>query len=177
MPQRSWCNGVPDCPHSDDESTENCFDMHGNWDWFMKERNWGNSNNCDTFDAPVNCTYDACRATCTNFTDVPKNLSSDVTAIFLTDNLLTHLSHDALSRYPEIRLLYLDNNNIIKLDKGVFLHQSKLFWLILTNNSISEILPGHLTGLDKLETLLLDQNKIVTADFSDLEDSTTTYLM
>ncbi|KAG5326923.1 RXFP1 protein, partial [Acromyrmex heyeri] len=202
MPQRSWCNGVPDCPHSDDESTENCFDMHGNWDWFMKERNWGNSNNCgniiikyttdtqyllcitisllfvaDTFDAPVNCTYDACRATCTNFTDVPKNLSSNVTAIFLTDNLLTHLSHDALSRYPEIRLLYLDNNNIIKLDKGVFLHQSKLFWLILTNNSISEILPGHLTGLDKLETLLLDQNKIVTADFSDLEDSTTTYLI
>ncbi|KYM83432.1 Relaxin receptor 1 [Atta colombica] len=177
MPQRSWCNGVPDCPHSDDESTENCFDMHGNWDWFMKERNWGNSNNCDTFDAPVNCTYDACRATCTNFTDVPKNLSSNVTAIFLTDNLLTHLSRDELSRYPEIRLLYLDNNNIIKLEKGVFLHQSKLFWLILTNNSISEILPGHLTGLDKLETLLLDQNKIVTADFSDLEDSTTTYLI
>ncbi|KYN28426.1 Relaxin receptor 1 [Trachymyrmex cornetzi] len=177
MPQRSWCNGVPDCPHSDDESTENCFDMYGNWDWFMKERNWGNSNNCDTFDAPVKCTYDACRATCTNFTDVPKNLSSNVTAIFLTDNLLTYLSRDALSRYPEIRLLYLDNNNIIKLEKGVFLHQSKLFWLILTNNSISEILPGHLTGLDKLETLLLDQNKIVTADFSDLKDSTTTYLI
>ncbi|KYN34437.1 Relaxin receptor 1 [Trachymyrmex septentrionalis] len=177
MPQRSWCNGVPDCPYSDDESTENCFDMHGNWDWFMKERNWGNSNNCDIFNAPVNCTYDACRATCTNFTDVPKNLSSNITAIFLTDNFLTHLSRDALSRYPEIRLLYLDNNNIIKLEKGVFLHQSKLFWLILTNNSISEILPGHLTGLDKLETLLLDQNKIVMADFSDLEDSTTTYLI
>ncbi|KYQ51006.1 Relaxin receptor 1 [Trachymyrmex zeteki] len=177
MPQRSWCNGVLDCPHNDDESTENCFDMHGNWDWFMKERNWGNSNNCDIFDAPVNCTYDACHATCTNFTDVPKNLSSNVTAIFLTDNSLTHLSRDALSRYPEIRLLYLDNNNIVKLEKGIFLHQSKLFWLILTNNSISEILPGHLTGLDKLETLLLDQNKIVTADFSDLEDSTTTYLI
>lgn len=48
---------------------------------------------------------------------------------------------------------------------------------ILTNNSISEILPGHLTGLNKLETLLLDQNKIVTADFSDLEDSTAAYLM
>ncbi|KYM97124.1 Relaxin receptor 1 [Cyphomyrmex costatus] len=177
MPQRSWCNGVPDCPHSDDESTENCFDMHGNWDWFMKERNWGNSNNCDTFDAPVKCTYDACRATCINFTDVPQNLSSNITAIFLTDNLLTYLPRNALSRYPEIRLLYLDNNNIVKLEKGVFLHQSKLFWLILTNNSISEILPGHLTGLDKLETLLLDQNKIVMADFSDLEDSTTTYLI
>lgn len=48
---------------------------------------------------------------------------------------------------------------------------------ILTNNSISEILPGHLTGLNKLETLLLDQNKIVTADFSDLEDSAAAYLM
>ncbi|XP_011707862.1 PREDICTED: relaxin receptor 1 [Wasmannia auropunctata] len=177
MPQRSWCNGIPDCPHSDDESTEICFDMHGNWDWFMKERDWGNSKNCDTFDAPAECTYDACRATCTNYTDMPKILSSNVTAIFLTDNSLTHLSRDALSRYPEIRLLYLDNNNIVKLEKGVFLHQSNLFWLILTNNSISEILPGHLTGLNKLETLLLDQNKIVTADFSDLEDSTTAYLI
>ncbi|KAL6254455.1 hypothetical protein P5V15_014525 [Pogonomyrmex californicus] len=177
MPQRSWCNGVPDCPHSDDESTENCFDMHGNWDWFMKERDWGNSKNCDIFDVSVKCIYNACRVTCANYTDVPKNLSSNVTAIFLTDNLLTHLSRDALSRYPEIRLLYLDNNNIIELEKGIFLHQSKLFWLILTNNSISEVLPGHLTGLDKLETLLLDQNKIVTADFSDLENSTTTYLI
>ncbi|TGZ49210.1 Uncharacterized protein DBV15_05910 [Temnothorax longispinosus] len=177
MPQRSWCNGVPDCPHSDDESTENCFDMHGNWDWFMKERDWGNSENCDTFDAPAECIYHACRATCTNYTDVPKNLSPNVTAIFLTDNSLTHLSRNALSSYPEIRLLYLDNNDIIKLEKGIFHHQSKLFWLILTNNSISEILPGHLTGLNKLETLLLDQNKIVTADFSDLEDSTAAYLI
>ncbi|XP_024886287.1 relaxin receptor 1 isoform X1 [Temnothorax curvispinosus] len=177
MPQRSWCNGVPDCPHSDDESTENCFDMHGNWDWFMKERDWGNSENCDTFDTPAECIYHACRATCTNYTDVPKNLSPNVTAIFLTDNSLTHLSRNALSRYPEIRLLYLDNNDIVKLEKEVFHHQSKLFWLILTNNSISEILPGHLTGLNKLETLLLDQNKIVTADFSDLEDSTAAYLI
>ncbi|XP_011869599.1 PREDICTED: relaxin receptor 1 isoform X2 [Vollenhovia emeryi] len=188
MPQRSWCNGVPDCPHSDDESTENCYlvvpvldfrhvDMHGNWDWFMRDRDWGNSKNCDTFDAPAECTYYACRATCTNYTTVPKNLSSNVTAIFLTDNSLTHLSRDALSRYPEIRLLYLDNNDIVKLEKGVFLHQSRLFWLILTNNSLSEILPGHLTGLNKLETLLLDQNKITTADFSDLENSTAAYLI
>ncbi|XP_036141696.1 relaxin receptor 1 [Monomorium pharaonis] len=177
MPQRSWCNGVSDCPYSDDESTENCFDMHGNWDWFIKERDWGNSKNCDIFDASAKCTYDECRATCINYTDVPKNLSSNITAIFLTDNLLTHLSRDALSRYPEIRLLYLDNNNIIKLEKGVFLHQPELFWLILTNNSISEILSGHLTGLNKLETLLLDQNKIATADFSDLEDSTAAYFI
>lgn len=48
---------------------------------------------------------------------------------------------------------------------------------VLTNNRIKEILPGHLTGLDKLETLRLDQNKIVTANFSDLENSTTVYLM
>ncbi|KAL0123967.1 hypothetical protein PUN28_006051 [Cardiocondyla obscurior] len=177
IPQRSWCNGVTDCPYNDDESTENCFDMHGNWDWFTKERDWGNIENCGTFDTPTKCIYYACRATCANYTDVPENLSPNVTAIFLSDNSLTHLSRDALSRYPEIRLLYLDNNNIVKLDKGAFTYQSKLFWLILTNNSISEVLPGHLTGLNNLETLLLDKNKIVTADFSDLEDSAAVYLI
>lgn len=48
---------------------------------------------------------------------------------------------------------------------------------MLSNNRIREIQPGHLIGLNKLETLRLDGNKIITADFSDLENSTTTYLM
>ncbi|EFN70299.1 Relaxin receptor 1 [Camponotus floridanus] len=180
MPQRSWCNGVSDCPYGDDESTENCFDMHGTWDWFMKDRDWGNSMDCDAFeDALVDdrCIYDACRVTCMNYTEMPQNLSSNVTAIFLTENSLTHLPRNALSRYPEIRLLYLDNNDIVELETGAFLHQTELFWLVLTNNRIKEILPGHLMGLNKLETLRLDQNRIVTANFSDLENSTTVYLI
>ncbi|XP_072754104.1 leucine-rich repeat-containing G protein-coupled receptor 3 isoform X4 [Anoplolepis gracilipes] len=178
MPQRSWCNGILDCPFGDDESTESCFDMHGTWDWFMKDRDWGNLEICDAFeDAVDRCVYDMCRVTCTNYTEVPQNLSVNITAIFLTENSLTHLSRNALSRYPEIRLLYLDNNDIIELKKGAFFHQTKLFWLILTNNRIKEILPGHLTGLNKLETLRLDQNRIVTADFSDLENSTTAYMI
>ncbi|KAM0735136.1 Relaxin receptor 1 [Formica fusca] len=180
MPQRSWCNGVPDCPFGDDENTENCFDMHGTWDWFMKDRDWENLENCDAFDDALDddrCVYDICRVTCTNYTEMPQNLSPNVTAIFLSENLFTHLSRNALSRYPEIRLLYLDNNDIIELEKGVFLHQTELFWLVLTNNKIREILPGHLTGLDKLETLRLDKNKIVTANFYDLGNNTTVYLI
>ncbi|XP_029660129.1 relaxin receptor 1 [Formica exsecta] len=180
MPQRSWCNGVPDCPFGDDENTENCFDMHGTWDWFMKDRDWENLENCDAFDDALDddrCVYDICRVTCTNYTEMPQNLSPNVTAIFLSENLFTHLSRNALSRYPEIRLLYLDNNDIIELEKGVFLHQTELFWLVLTNNKIKEILPGHLTGLDKLETLRLDKNKIVTANLYDLGNNTTVYLI
>lgn len=87
--------------------------MHGNWDWFMKERDWGNSENCgniikyttytsylryfkipvffitDIFDTPDKCTYHACRVTCTNYTDMPKNLSPSVTAMYaLQKNML-----------------------------------------------------------------------------------------
>ncbi|KAL6438881.1 hypothetical protein ACFW04_003741 [Cataglyphis niger] len=180
MPQRSWCNGIPDCPFGDDEDMENCFDMHGTWDWFMKDRDWENLENCDAFEDALDddrCVYDVCRVSCTNYTEIPQKLSSNVTAIFLAENLLTHLSRNALSKYPKIRLLYLDNNNIVELEKGAFLYQTELFWLVLTNNRIRQILPGHLTGLDKLETLRLDQNKIVTANFSDLENSTTVYLI
>ncbi|XP_050448592.1 relaxin receptor 1 isoform X2 [Cataglyphis hispanica] len=154
--------------------------MHGTWDWFMKDRDWENLENCDAFEDALDddrCVYDVCRVSCTNYTEIPQKLSSNVTAIFLAENLLTHLSRNALSKYPKIRLLYLDNNNIVELEKGAFLHQTELFWLVLTNNRIKEILRGHLTGLDKLETLRLDQNKIATANFSDLENSTTVYLI
>ncbi|XP_014488509.1 PREDICTED: relaxin receptor 1 [Dinoponera quadriceps] len=187
MPQHSWCNGILDCPFSDDESMENCcvfqiftalcVDMHGTWDWFKKDRDWGDFENCDTIGAPASCIYDECHVTCTNYTDVPQDLSSNVTAIFLTENSLTRLSRNVLSRYSEIRLLYLDNNDIIELEKGAFFHQSELIWLILDSNRINEIQPGHLTGLDKLETLRLDQNEIAIADFSDLENSTAIYLI
>ncbi|XP_032686679.1 relaxin receptor 1 isoform X2 [Odontomachus brunneus] len=179
MPQRSWCNGILDCPLSDDESVENCFDTHGTWDWFMKDRDWDwrDFENCDVLEVPVRCTYDKCCVICANYTDVPQDLSSNVTVIFLTDNSLTRLSRSALSRYPHIRLLYLDNNHITKMEKGAFLRQNELFWLILDNNRINEIQPGHLTGLNKLETLKLDQNEIAIADFSDLENSTTIYLI
>ncbi|XP_026823955.1 relaxin receptor 1 isoform X2 [Ooceraea biroi] len=153
--------------------------MHGTWDWFTKDRQyfWGNLEDCDTRDAPVRCTYDMCHVSCTNYTEVPQNLSTNVTAIFLTENSLTHLTRNVLSRYREIRLLYLDNNDIVEIEKWAFLHQNELFWLVLTTNRINEIQTGHLTGLNKLETLRLDQNNIVMADFSDLENSTTVYLI
>ncbi|XP_067206385.1 relaxin receptor 1 isoform X3 [Linepithema humile] len=153
------------------------FDIHGTWEWFMQPRDWGNFTNCDAFDAPGRCIYDTCSVTCTNYTNIPQNLSSNITQIILTGNSLMRLHHNALLKYPQIRSLFLDNNNIIELKKRAFVHQTELFWLVLTNNRISKIQPGHLIGLDKLETLRLNQNRIIMADFSDLENSTTTYLI
>ncbi|KAG7201394.1 hypothetical protein KM043_004156 [Ampulex compressa] len=179
MPQRSWCNQIMECPYGDDESNENCFDAHGTWEWFKKERNWGLSDDlyCDPSEAPVGCSYNECRATCVEYHEIPQNLSSNVIAIFLTDNFLTRVPTGALAIYPEIRLLYFDNNHIVELEKNAFLNQTELFWLVLTNNKIGEIQPGHLAGLVKLETLRANKNRILAADLSDLEDSFSVYLI
>ncbi|XP_077261371.1 leucine-rich repeat-containing G protein-coupled receptor 3 isoform X4 [Temnothorax americanus] len=161
MPQRSWCNSVPDCPHSDDESTENCFDMHGNWDWFMKERDWGNSENCDTFDAPAECIYHACRATCTNYTNVPKNLSPNVTAINLSKNMLT-TSALKLPRLPVLTEIILDGNHFESLTEDLFAGCPALKSLSMEDNSVSSIDENAFRNLQQLVELNLAYNRIVT---------------
>lgn len=87
--------------------------MHGNWDWYKKDQDWGDFDNCgnryknvkyknryvilredhtkfhlffsiDTLDDPATCTYDGCYVYCTNYTDVPQDLSPNVTVMYVS---------------------------------------------------------------------------------------------
>lgn len=47
------------------------------------------------------------------------------------------------------------------------------FVRVLSNNELKIIKPGHFVGLSSLEVLLADNNKIISADFTDFENSNT----
>lgn len=83
--------------------------MYGTWDWFLKDRDWGDFEDCgnivkctnvravyrkkvhrkfhfsptDVLEAPVRCVYYGCRVTCANYTDVPQDLSPNVTTMYV----------------------------------------------------------------------------------------------
>ncbi|XP_012246611.1 relaxin receptor 1 [Bombus impatiens] len=171
LPQRNWCDSQSQCPHGDDE--QNCYDYHGVLDWFGSDRDSEPVSEfvCDATDIPVGCKYVKCRATCHDYSEIPRNLSSQTTSITLYDSSIKRVPMGAFAQYSEIRILYLDGSNIHELEKGAFLNLTKLFWLALDNNQISEFLPGHFAGLTKLESLRANKNRITVADFSDLEGS------
>ncbi|PBC31945.1 Relaxin receptor [Apis cerana cerana] len=147
LPQKNWCDQEIQCPYGDDE--QNCYDYHGVLDWFGSDRDSKAVKEfvCDATDVPVGCKYVMCRATCQGYSEIPRNLSSQTTS------------------------MYLDDSNIRELEKGAFANLTKLFWLAVDNNEISEFLPGHFTGLIKLESLKANKNRLTMADFSDFKGS------
>ncbi|XP_033223037.1 relaxin receptor 1 [Belonocnema kinseyi] len=175
IPQRSWCNNHLDCPEGDDELQTECFDSHGNWDYFLKLRKpqkflptCGN----ESLEFLPRCVYVECHVTCTEYREIPQMFSVNVTKITMTNNYVTNLPANVLSKYSQLRLLYLKNNSIAKLEKGAFKFQTKLEDLILSKNYIQEIRQGHFIGLNSLTRLIIDENKIWVSDLSDFENST-----
>ncbi|XP_015594570.1 relaxin receptor 2 isoform X2 [Cephus cinctus] len=172
MPQRSWCNGIMDCPEGDDEFETECGDMHGSWDWFIKDPQNKSKIICDSTQCPEKCTCHACHLMCVGYAEIPQNFSSNVTTITLTNNALTQLSTNELIKYVELRYLYLENNSIRNLADGAFANQRQLQWLILSDNNIREVRRGQLSGLESLDVLRADGNEITYADLFDFENST-----
>ncbi|XP_076391947.1 leucine-rich repeat-containing G protein-coupled receptor 3 isoform X1 [Megachile rotundata] len=175
LPQRNWCDQETQCPFGEDE--QSCYDYHGVLDWFGSDRDSVRDavreSVCDATNITVGCMYVKCRATCERYTEIPQNLSSEITSMTLYDSSIKHVPMGAFAAYPEIRILYLDSTGISVIDKGAFTNLTKLIWLALDHNEIRELLPGHFAGLINLESLRANKNKIAVADFSDLEGSNT----
>ncbi|KAI4480633.1 hypothetical protein M0804_010186 [Polistes exclamans] len=200
--QNSWCNGVDDCPYGDDETAELCVDLNGDWSWFLKQDKLTEMQNDDCGnqryftdnsniliikmirnfvvdfiftvieDIPEGCIYNQCRATCKGYEEIPKNLSSEIDRLLLTNNSIKRIPVDSLAKYTQLRLLYLDYNDINEIEEEAFVNQNKLIWLILSNNKLSVIKVGDLVGLINLETLRVKDNQLVSVDLSDFENST-----
>ncbi|KAL2727151.1 relaxin receptor 1 isoform X1 [Vespula squamosa] len=172
-PQSNWCNGVEDCPYEDDESTELCVDLNGDWSWFFKQYKLEEiqDKDCETVDDPVGCIYNQCHATCKGYEEIPRDLSSEIDRLILTNNSIRSIPANALRRYTQLHLLYLDNNNITEIEEGAFVNQGNLIWLILSDNKLNVIEVGNFAGLINLETLRVKDNRLVAADLSDFENS------
>ncbi|XP_078496117.1 relaxin receptor 1-like [Lissotriton helveticus] len=167
LPQLLHCNGMHDCENGADE--ENCVDDSG-WPQLFdtiqrnrvsKERREEQTYDCMLEDVPercecwkrsINCTGQELRA-------VPP-VSTNVTALFLQDNKIRHLSQHSFAGLFDLKTLFLSHNQITSLEAGVFRDLHQLQWLIFDNNKLSKIVPGSFTGLQSLYLLVLLNNSI-----------------
>eukprot|EP00057_Strongylocentrotus_purpuratus_P029326 XP_011683800.1 PREDICTED: slit homolog 2 protein-like [Strongylocentrotus purpuratus] len=105
------------------------------------------------------------------FRSVPTDLLPDLRELYLEDNLLTTLTNETFERYPSLRVLSLDNNNISRIEEGAKLHtiQNGLFAPLkgknldkidIEMNSIYMIEDNGFDGLAGVSELQLGSNNL-----------------
>lgn len=90
----------------------------------------------------------------TKLTDFFENLKS----IRIKRSQLKRLREEDLEPFWDLRMLCLSNNNIERLEKNIFKHNTKLEYLSLDENSIHVVMAGAFNGLDVLRSLLFRGN-------------------
>ncbi|XP_030841869.1 insulin-like growth factor-binding protein complex acid labile subunit [Strongylocentrotus purpuratus] len=68
------------------------------------------------------------------FRFVPTDLLPDLRGLFLDENFLTTLTNETFERYPRLRELTLDNNNISRIEEGAFSPLKNLFRFSIAYN-------------------------------------------
>ena len=92
--------------------------------------------------------------------NVPPDLNSNVTKLILSENFiaLSKTDRKALSNYPKLKELHLDNNNLTHLTGKIFVGLSELRALNVSGNKIVDMDPGAFSGLSSLQELDLSHN-------------------
>ncbi|CAH0561784.1 unnamed protein product [Brassicogethes aeneus] len=111
VPQKNVCNGIPDCPHDDDEDEDFCADLYGSVK--MIETNWNISKERKDY---INSIFDKCElkmypdyCVCKYQTilyckdvglqKIPQNISKEVTRLILANNSIHNLKVDSFKNY------------------------------------------------------------------------------
>ncbi|XP_066271574.1 leucine-rich repeat transmembrane neuronal protein 3-like [Branchiostoma lanceolatum] len=92
-----------------------------------------------------------------DLTRIPQNLPTSISKLDLSDNQITSISLSGLTRYRNLRQLYLPRNRIANIRSGAFSNLPKLTTLSLNNNRITNLQPDVYSNLTKL---YLDSNQI-----------------
>jgi Leucine-rich repeat (LRR) protein len=67
--------------------------------------------------------------------------------------------------------LGLEKTNLTKIDKALFVDNTKLKWLLLEENSIQSVDPQALSALKKLDMLSLSNNQLTSLDKNLLQNN------
>ncbi|XP_064497033.1 leucine-rich repeat-containing protein 19 isoform X1 [Pseudopipra pipra] len=112
-----------------------------------------------------------------NLSNIPTNLSQNVTKLSLKNNKITLKDSDKeiLGRFINLTELHLNKNRITELHKNSFCNLKKLINLDISNNHISTVHKAAFAGLNQLSMLNLSYNMIAQLDsdaFTSLESLT-----
>ncbi|KAK9876694.1 hypothetical protein WA026_014073 [Henosepilachna vigintioctopunctata] len=92
-----------------------------------------------------------------DFREFPQCIRSDIEIIDLTKNRIKQLRRSDLERYKYLKMLYLQDNFLIKIENTTFNDKTDLTTLDLANNGMSKI-PQNIFHLPSLQSLYLSQN-------------------
>ncbi|XP_068083115.1 relaxin receptor 1 isoform X2 [Anabrus simplex] len=195
IPKKFVCNDHKDCPGGEDENAYTCTDFHGKgyFNRLLMVSSPGlkpNFNDCGLTGVPLGCT---CRNLtwlyCKNLglTEVPQDVSTNVTRIDLSQNYLHWVHPDTLLGLYSLDWLFIADNqlqvfplqglreltslswldfstNNLTLDGEIFPYLPNLKVLWLGCNSLTRLDKNLLRGLPGLDHLKLQRNKISWVD-------------
>ncbi|KAJ8921672.1 hypothetical protein NQ315_010581 [Exocentrus adspersus] len=95
----------------------------------------------------------------------------NLTALYLDNNEIHKIEANMFKYVPKLRILHLSRNSISYLPEGLFQNLSNLQQLHLWKNELTTVNRNIFTGLKQLKSLELSSNKIVSIDddtFADL---------
>ncbi|XP_065517278.1 leucine-rich repeat-containing protein 19 [Lathamus discolor] len=107
-----------------------------------------------------------CEASGKNLSNIPTNLSQNVTILSLTNNKITlkDIDKEILQSFIKLTELYLNENMIIVLHNNSFCNLTKLVILDISSNHISTVHKTAFAGLNQLSVLNLSYNMITQLD-------------
>uniref|UniRef100_A0A2K5EVU2 Leucine rich repeat containing 24 n=1 Tax=Aotus nancymaae TaxID=37293 RepID=A0A2K5EVU2_AOTNA len=91
---------------------------------------------------------------------VPLGIPPGTQTLFLQDNNIARLEPGALAPLAALRRLYLHNNSLRALEAGAFRAQPRLLELALTSNRLRGLRSGAFAGLAQLRVLYLAGNQL-----------------
>uniref|UniRef100_A0A2K6T5V7 Leucine rich repeat containing 24 n=1 Tax=Saimiri boliviensis boliviensis TaxID=39432 RepID=A0A2K6T5V7_SAIBB len=91
---------------------------------------------------------------------VPLGIPPGTQTLFLQDNNIARLEPGALAPLSALRRLYLHNNSLRALEAGAFRAQPRLLELALTSNRLRGLRSGAFLGLAQLRVLYLAGNQL-----------------
>ncbi|XP_057592744.1 leucine-rich repeat-containing protein 24 isoform X2 [Hippopotamus amphibius kiboko] len=92
---------------------------------------------------------------------VPPGIPPGTQTLFLQDNNIARLEPGVLAPLASLRRLYLHNNSLRALEPDAFRAQSRLLELALTGNRLRGLRVGAFAGLAQLRVLYLAGNQLV----------------
>uniref|UniRef100_A0A8V5HA69 Uncharacterized protein n=1 Tax=Melopsittacus undulatus TaxID=13146 RepID=A0A8V5HA69_MELUD len=107
-----------------------------------------------------------CEASGKNLSNIPTDLSQNVTKLSLTNNKITlkDIDKEILRSFIKLTELYLNENMIIVLYNNSFCNLTKLVVLDISSNHISTVHKTAFAGLNQLSVLNLSYNMIIQLD-------------
>ena len=96
------------------------------------------------------------------FTTIPRNLPPSIHFLYLDDNQITKIESDVFSKLVQLRELRMTYNAILTLESGAFNGLMNLVKLTLFNNNINTLPGGVFSPLVRLQSLDLSKNNLYT---------------